>query len=108
MNRYALSTIALSGMAVLEQATRSLVAFTKALKHRRQIRNLEEFDDRMLKDIGLTRGDVSSAVSEPLSRKPSWVLARTAERHTQSEQANHSAKPTRPVVPLVTQPKRCT
>ena len=107
MNRYALSTIALSGMAVLEQATRSLVAFTKALRHRRQIRNLEEFDDRMLKDIGLTRGDVSSALDEPLLRNPSWVLVRSAQRHPRGEVPAQPVRQLRPVVPMIASAKRC-
>ena len=50
-------------------------AFAVALSHRRQIRRLCALDDRMLKDIGLTRSDVAGALSEPLSRDPSAILA---------------------------------
>ncbi len=107
MNRSAISTKTFPAMAALEQFARSLAALTKALRHRREIKHLAEFDDRMLKDIGLTRSDVSSALSKPLSRNPSWVLVRSAERHSRSEKVDHSAKPTRPVVPFVTQAKRC-
>jgi uncharacterized protein YjiS (DUF1127 family) len=107
MNRSTLSTMTLLIMAALEQFARSLVALTKALRHRREIKNLAEFDDRMLKDIGLTRSDVSSALSEPLTRNPSWVLVRSAERHSRSERVDHSAKPARPVVPFVTPARRC-
>jgi uncharacterized protein YjiS (DUF1127 family) len=107
MSRSALSTMTFLTIAAVEQATRSLVRFTKALRHRREIKNLEEFDDRMLKDIGLTRGDVSSALDEPLLRNPSWVLVRSAERHSRAERPDRSAHQIRPVVPMVTLDKRC-
>jgi uncharacterized protein YjiS (DUF1127 family) len=93
-------------MAALKQFTRSLVALTQALRHRREVKHLAEFDDRMLKDIGLTRNDVSSALAEPFTRNPSWVLVRSAERHSRSEWPDHSARQARPVVPMVTPTKR--
>ena len=107
MSRSALSTMSFSSMGAVGQFTRSLVRFAKALKHRREIKNLEEFDDRMLKDIGLTRGDVSSALDEPLLRNPSWVLVRSAARHPRAERPDHSARQIRPVVPMVKLAKRC-
>ena len=60
MNRFALTTMTLPGWppgAVRPFARRSL----EALRHRREIMHLAEFDDRMLKDIGLTRSDVERA-----------------------------------------------
>ncbi|MBM6578918.1 DUF1127 domain-containing protein [Microvirga sp. BT689] len=107
MNRSILSAVSFSGAAALQQFVRSLTNLVKALRHRREIKHLAEFDDRMLKDIGLTRNDVSSALSEPLTHNPSWVLVRSAERHSRSEMVDHSAKPARPVVPFVTPVKRC-
>ncbi len=106
MNRSALSIMSFSGMAALGQFARSVVGLTKALRHRREIRHLAEFDDRMLKDIGLMRSDVASALSEPLLRNPSWVLVRSAERHSRAERPDHSPRPIRPVVPMVTPAKR--
>jgi uncharacterized protein YjiS (DUF1127 family) len=97
----------LTGMSALGQFVRSLTNLAKALRHRGEIRHLAEFDDRMLKDIGLTRSDVSYALSEPLLRNPSWVLVRSAERHSRSERSDRSNQPLRPVVPIVTQAKRC-
>ena len=107
MNRLALITVRAPGMAALGQFARSLVDLAKALRHRREIKNLAEFDERMLKDIGLTRSDVHSALSEPLTRNPSWVLVRSAERHSRSERLASSARPVRPVVPMVRPLKRC-
>jgi uncharacterized protein YjiS (DUF1127 family) len=97
----------LSGTAALGQFARALTNLVQALKHRREVKNLAEFDDRMLKDIGLMRSDVSSALAEPFTRNPSWVLVRSAERHSRAEKPDHSAKPVRPVVPMVTPVKRC-
>ena len=93
-----------TGMTALGQFVRSLTDLSRALRHRGEIRHLAEFDDRMLKDIGLTRSDVSCALSEPLLRNPSWVLVRSAERHSRSERTDRSSRPLRPVV---TQAKRC-
>jgi uncharacterized protein YjiS (DUF1127 family) len=94
-------------MAALGLFARALTNFVKALQHRREVKHLAEFDDRMLKDIGLTRSDVSSALAEPFTRNPSWVLIRSAERHSRAEKPDHSARQTRPVVPLVRPAKRC-
>jgi uncharacterized protein YjiS (DUF1127 family) len=44
--------------------------------HRRDATTLAGFDDRMLADIGLTRCDLNDALSEPLWRDPTIVLAR--------------------------------
>ena len=107
MNRFASTTMTLPGMAALGQFARSLVDLAKALRHRREIKHLAEFDERMLADIGLTRSDVTSALDEPLTRNPSWVLVRSAERHSRSERLAPSARQVRPVVPMVRPLKRC-
>src|SRR5437870_57704 len=52
--------------------------FVVAIKHRRELRRLIEHDDRMLADIGLTRGDLHDASSQPLWRDPTSMLARCA------------------------------
>jgi uncharacterized protein YjiS (DUF1127 family) len=50
-------------------------------RHRRDAAALAAFDDRMLADIGLTRCDLNDALSEPLWRDPTTVLAhRYSER----------------------------
>ena len=66
----------LAGTVVLRVA-----AFVRAYKHRRDMEMLGGFDDRMLRDIGLTRGDLRDAVAEPLWRDPTRVLVtRVGER----------------------------
>ena len=107
MNRSALSSMTFSGTAALGQFARALTNLVKALQHRREVKHLAEFDDRMLKDIGLTRSDVSGALAEPITRNPSWVLVRSAERHSRAEKPDHSARPARPVVPMVKTINRC-
>lgn len=51
------------------------------VKSRRDAAVLAGLDDRMLADIGLTRGDVRDAVSEPAWRDPTTLLvSRARER----------------------------
>lgn len=100
MTRSAASTPTFPGASVLGQFVRSLVSLAKAFKDRREVMNLAEFDERMLKDIGLTRSDVVSALAEPIHHHPSWVLVRHAERAPQAPQPAPARK-ARPVVHLV-------
>ncbi len=102
MTRSRMSAMTLFGSPVLGQVARSLVDLVTALRHRREVTNLAEFDDHMLKDIGLMRSDVSSALAEPLFLNPSWVLVRCAQRHSRSERAAPSLRRVRrPTVPVV-------
>ena len=102
MTRSRMSAMTLFGSPLLGQVVRSLVDLVTALRHRREVMNLAEFDDHMLKDIGLMRGDVDTALAEPLFLNPSWVLVRCAQRHSRSERAAPSLRsPGRPTVPVV-------
>lgn len=58
--------------------TRMLTVLMRALGRRRIVGRLSELDDRMLADIGITRQDVASALSEPLMVDPSARLATRA------------------------------
>jgi len=107
MSRSASFLLALPGSNFLGQIARPIADFAKALRHRREIRNLAEFDDRMLKDIGLVRSDVESALAEPLHHNPSWVLVRCAERHTRAKRMVPPLRAARPVVPIVRRTERC-
>jgi len=67
---------AVAGMLVVR--TRALV---QTLKNRRDAAMLTGLDDRMLADIGLTRGDLRDAYSEPVWRDPTEILVnRVQER----------------------------
>jgi uncharacterized protein YjiS (DUF1127 family) len=48
---------------------------------RRQIASLTEFDDHMLADIGLTRGDVRDVLELPFSHDPGRELQYRATRN---------------------------
>ena len=53
----------------------------QTFKNRRDAASLAGLDDRMLADIGLTRGDLRDAYSEPVWRDPTAVLvSRVHER----------------------------
>ena len=49
-------------------------ATLRAIVNRRSVNALASWDDRMLKDIGLTRGDLESAIAQPWHRDPSRDL----------------------------------
>ena len=49
------------------------------VKNRRDAVTLANLDDRMLADIGLTRGDVRDAVSGPVWRDPTAILVSRAQ-----------------------------
>jgi uncharacterized protein YjiS (DUF1127 family) len=73
-----------AGPAVLTQAVAALGATVRRVCHglveagrrRRDAARLASFDDYMLRDIGLTRGDLNDALAEPLWRDPTAVLVR--------------------------------
>ena len=63
-------------------------AIVRALKHRHDAQMLAGLDERMLKDIGLTRSDLRDAYAEPLWRDPTTVLVeRAGERRTNRRRA---------------------
>jgi uncharacterized protein YjiS (DUF1127 family) len=50
------------------------VTFLEAVRNRRQVAKLLSWDARMLRDIGLTPGDVRSAMASPFGDDPSCRL----------------------------------
>ncbi|NIX76682.1 DUF1127 domain-containing protein [Microvirga terricola] len=86
---------------------RAVASLVRALKHRREVMHLAEFDDRMLKDIGLTRADVEGALAEPLVRNPSSVLVRCAARRAWSERMVKSERNVHLVAPTVNSVRLC-
>jgi uncharacterized protein YjiS (DUF1127 family) len=79
----------------------SVAGLAKALKHRAEIRQLADFDDRMLKDIGLTRSEVTGALEESIFENPSVLLVRSFERRHRFQRGDEAQKPVRPIVPTV-------
>jgi len=53
--------------------------FGQMIKNRRDAVTLAGLDDRMLADVGLTRGDVRDAFSEPVWRDPTTILVSRAQ-----------------------------
>ena len=60
----------------------------QTFKNRRDAASLAGLDDRMLADIGLTRGDLRDAFSEPVWRDPTVILvSRVHERRINRRRA---------------------
>jgi uncharacterized protein YjiS (DUF1127 family) len=62
-------------LSLAAQAVRHLVQFVTTLKNRRAVASLAMLDERTLKDIGLTRNDVTAAMATPLHYDSSEHLA---------------------------------
>ena len=58
----------------IEGGASRVAALWIAAKNRRSVGKLLEWDDRMLRDIGLTHGDVHSALTVSLQDDPSYRL----------------------------------
>ena len=59
--------------------TRGIEGVARAFAGHRMLNELARADDRMLRDIGLTRSDLRDAAAEPLYRDPTEVLAGRVE-----------------------------
>ena len=76
-------------MSLIRRVWRIVVA----IRHRRELAQLSDQDDRMLADIGLTRGDLRAACCEPFWRDPTSVLAPRRNRFDPSTSvASESAR----------------
>ena len=49
-------------------------------RKRQRLRALQEMNDHMLQDIGLTRADVAATLGQPMTVDPVWDLERRALR----------------------------
>jgi uncharacterized protein YjiS (DUF1127 family) len=99
----ALTSLAIGAIRTLAaHAAGPFRRLVRALKNRRDAHRLASLDDRMLADIGLTRGDLQDAYAEPLWQDPTDVLAeRVAERRGSRRKAAACPASTRTLVPAV-------
>lgn len=81
VRRTPFSSFGTAASGLLIAAFMGSIQFIKAVARRRHIAQLGGFDDRMLRDIGLTRGDLLDATSGPLWQDPTALLVvRSVER----------------------------
>lgn len=66
---------------MLQSLAETLRAFRGELTARQQMRELLQKDDRLLRDIGVTRADVEVALSKPYG-VPAWEEARRLSRQS--------------------------
>lgn len=71
--------------ALLSRALAVVGAFIMARHNRRAIAELAECDERMLKDIGLSRSAVTGALAVGFREDPSALLQRPSPSHAVSE-----------------------
>ena len=64
-----------------------LARLRTAIRNRRSVKQLVTWDDRMLNDIGLTRGDVVSAMSGSIGDDPGYRLSALARERRHAERA---------------------
>ncbi|MDE1566828.1 DUF1127 domain-containing protein [Aquabacter sp. P-9] len=66
---------------LIMQGISTLNKLARAIEHRRVVSQMLQFDDYLLRDVGLTRADLCDAASEPIWSDPSHVLvSRAVER----------------------------
>ena len=97
-----------AGMLVVR--TRALV---QTLKNRRDAAMLTGLDDRMLADIGLTRGDLRDAYSEPVWRDPTAILVSRVQERRVNRRRSATGLSTKlfaapSIVPAPKEPALCT
>jgi uncharacterized protein YjiS (DUF1127 family) len=93
-----LRAIGWSAASVTRRALPPVKAILRGLSNRRAVNQLLTCDDRMLKDIGLTRSEVAGVLGVPLFHDPSVLLARSVEWRRRGRPAVTASKaPTAPV-----------
>lgn len=70
--------------ALAGKVARRVLGLVQAYSRRRDLQTLAGFDDRMLQDVGLTRGDLRDAIAEPLWRDPTAILVRRVRERRRS------------------------
>ncbi len=70
----ALTRGAMVTVVIPARLVKAVVQFIRSTRNRFDVLQMLEMDDRMLRDIGLTRTDVTSALSSPATTDPSTRL----------------------------------
>jgi uncharacterized protein YjiS (DUF1127 family) len=90
--------------ALLLAAAKGLARIQTALANRRAAKELLNWDDAALKDIGLTRSDVRGSLAEPLLEDPTVHLSLIAAGRTPTRRQNGATRDTtaglKPVAPV--------
>ena len=84
--------------SLVEASAARVAAVWNAVKNRRSIGRLLEFDEHMLRDIGLTRSDVHSALASPFPEDPSNRLGSLSGERKQA--ARETARERRRIASL--------
>ncbi|WP_428028842.1 DUF1127 domain-containing protein [Ancylobacter sp.] len=98
IRRTPFSSFGTAASGLLIAALMGSIQFIKAVARRRHLAQLGGFDERMLRDIGLTRSDLLDASSGPLWQDPTAVLVvraverRAARRMTMREALREAAR----------------
>lgn len=66
---------------LLSSVAAATAQFYRNWKSRRELVHLSELDDHVLADIGISRGDVHAALSQPSAYAASLHLQRAAEQN---------------------------
>ena len=69
------------GTGALQSALNGIWQVLKAWQSRRAVASLTDFDDHLLADLGLTRGDVREALDLPFTSDPGRELQFRATRN---------------------------
>jgi uncharacterized protein YjiS (DUF1127 family) len=74
-------------LLTVEAGLARLTALWRAAQNRRSVARLLEWDDHMLRDVGLTQGDVRSALASGFTDDPSYRLGAMSVERRRAVQA---------------------
>ncbi|WP_321449083.1 DUF1127 domain-containing protein [uncultured Cohaesibacter sp.] len=77
---------------------RLVTAGATIMRNRAALKSLRELDERTLADIGLTRGDVITAASQPLHKDPMLIDPFDAKRRIHARELEVLARWARPEI----------
>ena len=87
------TTLAHGFQHFVQASAARVAAAWRSAKNRRSVNQLLGWDDRMLSDIGLTQGDVRSALASRFAEDPSYRLRSFCGERKAAERAQRSQRP---------------